>query len=188
MTATEVLNALTLHADLFSRSEAVSKPTPVPAAPGIYAWYFKEPPGVTPIHGCVRRTGLTLLYVGISPKNERSKQNLRKRLRQHLGGNAEGSTLRKTLGVLLARQSGFPLRRVGSGGRKTLTHRGEQWLDKWMSENAHVCWVEHPKPYEVEAEVIHALSLPLPLCQQLFDMAHSLKFSMAFTTFDASLI
>ena len=74
----------------------------------------------------------TLLYAGISPKDENSKQNLRKRITNHFRGNAEGSTLRLTLGTLLSRESDFPLRRVGSGNRKTFTHLGEQWLDKWM--------------------------------------------------------
>lgn len=35
----------------------------------------------------------------------------------HYRGNAEGSTLRLTLGTLLASDSDFPLRRVGSGRR-----------------------------------------------------------------------
>ncbi len=37
----------------------------------------------------------------------------------HYAGNAEGSTLRKTLGCLLADELGIELRRVGSGTRKT---------------------------------------------------------------------
>ncbi|WP_368418925.1 GIY-YIG nuclease family protein, partial [Rhodovarius sp.] len=61
---------------------------------------------------CLSVNGHTLLYVGISPKNESSSQNLRKRITYHYRGNAEGSTLRLTLGVLLAQQSDFPLRRV----------------------------------------------------------------------------
>ena len=27
---------------------------------------------------------------------------------------------------------------------------GEQILSNWMSENAFVCWVEHPAPWEIE--------------------------------------
>ena len=48
-----------------------------------------------------------------------SQQTLRQRLRTHYAGNAEGSTLRKTLGCLLAEELGIQLRRVGSGNRKT---------------------------------------------------------------------
>lgn len=159
--ASYVIQALTEPEHLFSRAQVLSSPTPVPAAAGIYAWYFREIPGDTPIDGCIARAGMRLLYIGISPKNESSRQNLRKRIRQHFSGNAEGSTLRKTLGVLLAAESGFPLRRVGSGRRRTFTHVGEQWLDGWMDDNALVCWAEHPRPEEVEPDIIQTVSLPL---------------------------
>ncbi|HEV8559512.1 MAG TPA: hypothetical protein VGR06_24485, partial [Actinophytocola sp.] len=55
-----------------------------------------------------------LLYVGIAPRHiatRISRQNVRSRVRCHFQGNAEGSTLRLTLGCLL----GLELRRVGSG-------------------------------------------------------------------------
>ena len=146
---------------LYSRSEILSKPYPVPKERGLYAWFFKEiPPGV-PTAECVTKDGLTLLYVGISPKNLESSSNLLHRIKTHYTGNAEGSTLRRTLGVLLEEQCGFPLRRVGSGNRLTFTHLGEQWLDNWMEENAFVTWVTHSAPWEVEAGLFKNLSLPL---------------------------
>ena len=128
---------------------------------GVYAWYFASVPDGVPTDGCVSVDGHTLLYVGISPKNETSTQNLRKRICYHYRGNAEGSTLRLTLGVLLAAKSDFPLRRVGSGGRMTFTHLGEQWLDQWMSANARVCWVEHSQPWILEDDLLRGVSLPL---------------------------
>ena len=36
-----------------------------------------------------------------------------------------------------------------------------QWLDKWMEQNAFVCWVEHSKPWELEADIFRELDLPL---------------------------
>jgi len=111
----------------------------------------------------------TLLYIGISPKEPstlkpaRTKQGLRSRIATHFGGNAEGSTLRKTLGILLAEELGFPLRRVGSGRRMTFTHLGEQALDAWMDRHARVCWAEDPEPWVAEANFIQTLSLPLNL-------------------------
>jgi hypothetical protein len=149
---------------LYSRSAVLTKPCPVPQEPGAYAWFFKEVPAIVPTDGCVTKDGLTLLYVGISPdklSKPNSKQNLRKRITNHYRGNAEGSTLRRSLGVLLAEQSDFPLRRVGSGKRMTFTHLGEQWLDSWMEENAFVVWVKHPAPWELEDELLASLSLPL---------------------------
>src|SRR5207249_1234074 len=64
-------------------------------------------------------------YVGISPARPVSaggpvRQNLRRRLRAHLRGNASGSTVRLTLGCLLRAGLGLTLRRVGSGERMTV--------------------------------------------------------------------
>lgn len=146
---------------LFSRLAVLSKPSPVPKASGIYAWFFKEIPGITPVDKCVVHNGLTLLYAGISPSNPNSSANLRKRLNNHYRGNASASTLRLTLGVLLQDQSSFPLRRVGSGKRMTFTRAGEQWLNDWMERNAFVHWIEHPEPWTVERDVFANLSLPL---------------------------
>jgi hypothetical protein len=156
--------ALTNTNILYSRSAVLNKPCPVPQEPGAYAWFFKEAPVIVPTDECILKDGLTLLYVGISPdkvSKPNSTQNLRKRITNHYRGNAEGSTLRRSLGVLLSEQSDFPLRRVGSGKRMTFTHLGEQWLDDWMENNAFVCWVQHPAPWELEEELLGTLSLPL---------------------------
>lgn len=148
----------------YSRTEVMSRPTPVPAVNGVYFWWFKEiPPGV-PTEGCIKQNGYTLLYVGISPDKKgkpNSRASLKTRIKTHYSGNAEGSTLRRTLGILLAEESHFPLRRVGSGTRTTFTHTGEQWLDCWMEKNAHVHWVEHDEPWVLEENLIASLSLPL---------------------------
>ena len=156
-----ILEKLTKPKTLYSRSEILTKPCPVPQNRGLYAWYFTNIPSTVISEGCIKKDEKTLLYAGISPKDENSKQNLRKRITNHFRGNAEGSTLRLTLGTLLSRESDFPLRRVGSGSRKTFTHLGEQWLDKWMDINAYVCWVEYEKPWEEEKEIIENVSLPL---------------------------
>ena len=156
-------------AKLWSRGEVLARPTPVPAASGIYGWYFESlPPGVD-ASGCVEHAGLRLLYVGISPQELApprlpSQETLRKRIRYHYSGNAEGSTLRRTLGVLL----GLELRRVGSGTRFTFSsvrgRRGDEaQLDRWMSENAFVCWRACEQPWLVEQRLISSLDLPLNL-------------------------
>lgn len=143
------------------RERVLAEPSLIPAARGVYAWFFQEvPPGV-PVEGCLTRGGATLLYVGISPKNERSRSTLRKRIVYHYRGNAEGSTLRLTLGTLLAPLSDYPLRRVGSGKRFTFTHLGEQWLDRWLADNARVCWLEHEAPWALERQLLERYNLPL---------------------------
>ncbi|HGG9149041.1 TPA: GIY-YIG nuclease family protein [Enterobacter cloacae] len=163
---------------IYSRTEVMSKPSPVPPVNGIYFWWFKEiPPGV-PTEGCVTSDGYTLLYVGISPDQRgkpNSRSNLKKRIKTHYSGNAAGSTLRRTLGVLLSSSSGFPLRRVGSGSRMTFTHTGEQWLDVWMEKNARVHWIPVEAPWELEDKLI--ASIPLPLNIQ--GNAHEFKITLS---------
>jgi hypothetical protein len=153
---------------LWSRQEVLGKPSPVPRQPGVYAWYFREiPPHVT-VSNCHALAANTLLYVGISPKEPPkngaapSKQKLFDRIRYHYRGNAEGSTLRLTLGCLLSERLGIQLRRVGSGIRMTFAE-GESVLSQWMEENAFVVWVVDPEPWLLEEKIIGELSLPLNL-------------------------
>lgn len=155
---------------LWSRSEVLGKPSPVPRKPGVYAWYFREIPISVPTEKCEVHHDLTLLYVGISPgappRNGKrpSPQTLQSRIRSHYRGNAESSTLRLTLGCLLSDTLGTELRRVGSGKRRTF-HACEDTLSDWMEQNAFVCWQEHTGPWLLEEVLIRDLSLPLNLDQ-----------------------
>ncbi|MBQ1124632.1 hypothetical protein KBY19_31960 [Streptomyces sp. B15] len=149
--------ALTSPDRLWSAQEVLMRPSPVPAAAGVYGWHFEQAPHQDLDAG-------RLLYVGIAPRymaNRTSTQNLRKRVRYHYRGNAAGSTLRLTLGCLL----GLELRRVGSGKRMTFGKAGEATLSQWMAENAQVCWIEHSKPWSLESQLISQLDLPLNLDQ-----------------------
>lgn len=155
--------ALLTPTRLWSRNEILSqKPCPVPAASGVYAWYFKQIPASVPIQDGHKQNGLTLLYVGIAPSRPQSSNTLRKRIKNHLRGNAYGSTLRLSLGCLLADELGIQLRRVGSGKRKTFGP-DEAVLSNWMAHNAYVTWTLHPEPWHLEDELIRELSLPLNL-------------------------
>ncbi len=173
---------------LWSRAEILSSPSPVPRAPGVYAWYFHQVPPEIPLGGCLTHDDLTLLYVGISlkaPPTEghiRIGQSLRYRVRQHLRGNAEGSTLRLTLGCLLSDQLGIELRRVRShtsmkgdddAYRYTFTRKGEALLDAWLDHNAFVTWMVDETPWLVEEELIRSVSLPLNLDQNRNHQFHA---------------
>jgi hypothetical protein len=147
---------------------AQTNPCPIPQQSGVYAWYFKNLPSTVPLENCVWHGDFALLYVGISPATrpivgvEKDRQNLRKRIRTHLRGNASGSTLRLTLGCLLSRKLGISLRRVGARGRLTFAE-GESILSTWMSENASVIWSVHPEPWLFEHHLIELVSPPLNL-------------------------
>jgi hypothetical protein len=114
----DVLDRLVQPTHLWSRHEVLVRPSPVPGRPGLYGWYFRELPWPIDTTLCVTWDGRTLLYGGIAPKvppaNGRpaSQQSLRHRIGYHYAGNAAGSTLRLTLGCLLAERLGIQLRRV----------------------------------------------------------------------------
>jgi hypothetical protein len=153
----------------YSQSEVLASPSPVPAEAGVYGWWFRSLPTRIDVSKCCRHQGLTLLYVGISPDrpptNGRaaSKQNLRKRLRQHYTRTAAASTLRRTLGCLLAKELGLHLQLAGSSGRRTNFGNGERVLSDWMAANALVSWHVREQPWEFEDELIQQLDLPLNL-------------------------
>lgn len=176
------------HADYLAArphtgAEILARPCPVPATSGVYGWWFKSLPADIDTKQCktledAEHGKLTLLYTGISPsappKNGKapSRSNIRTRIRsQHFGGNAAGSTLRLTLGCLLADELGIELRRVGSGNRRTF-QVGEPKLTEWMKENALVSWVVHDEPWILEHELIESLDVPLNLQGNLRNAYH----------------
>jgi hypothetical protein len=153
-------------ARLYSLAELQREKGLPPTRPGVYAWYFDEAPSAVPIGGCHRlEDGRLLLYIGIAPSRKAgSKSSLRTRIvSSHFRGTAEGSTLRLTLGCLLAQKLGLRLRRLGSTRR--FGKEGEGKLTAWMADHARVCWIECENPWELEEELIANLTLPLNLDQ-----------------------
>ena len=165
------------EAQMFTRAEVLTDPYPVPSEPGVYGWWFRALPTQLDTSNCLKRDGCALLYTGISPKappangRSASRERLRSRIRTHYTGNAEGSTLRKTLGVLLSADLEIQLRLVGSGKRMTFG-TGEQELSRWMDENALVSWIVHPKPWTLESELIRDLDVPLNLAGNQHNAFH----------------
>ena len=134
-----------------------------------------------PIDGCHQALGHTLLYVGIAPKETKGQavkpsiRTLRHRMRDHFSGNAEGSTLRLTLGCLLSDTLNIRLRRVGSGRRHTFTNPGEIVLDQWMARHARVAWAAVEEPWLVEKRLLSTVSLPLNLQGNAHPFVSTLK-------------
>jgi hypothetical protein len=109
---------------LVPRKELIGRSSIVPSSPGIYAWYFlKSPSNEIDLDSCWQWQDKYLLYVGISPieppKNGAapSKNNLRKRIRSHMSGNASSSALRMSVGCLLSNELRIQLRRIGKTER-----------------------------------------------------------------------
>lgn len=164
-----LLQAIVSPPRVWSRSEVLfSRPCPIPPEAGVYGWFFRQAPAAMDLQRCHKFQGLRLLYVGISPRpptadRAPSRQNLRKRIRSHFAGRADGSTLRLTLGRLLADQLGIRLG-LSPSGRFTF-HEGEEVLSDWMAENAFVAWLATPSPWAIEEMAIRELDLPLNLDQ-----------------------
>ena len=163
--------ALVEPTHLYSRAEVLARPSLVPKSPGVYAWWFQStgelegiPDVSVPVGECQEYEGKHLLYIGIAPRqpsaSKSSATTIGHRLRNHYRGNAEGSTLRLTLGCLL----GMELRRVGNGKRMTFC-KCEYELNDWMQKNTFVDWIVQEKPWELETYLLSQLSLPLNLDQ-----------------------
>lgn len=157
----EILTALTTPNVIFRHADALAKPCLLSTQPGVYAWYFREIPHGVPLEGCHHLGLYTLLYVGISPARP-GRQTLRSRIKTHFRGNAAASTLRRSLGCLLASQLGLRLQASASGKRLTFGS-GETKLSDWMEQNAFVTCCIHPEPWTVEEKIIQWLRPPLNL-------------------------
>jgi hypothetical protein len=136
----------------------------VPRVKGIYAWWFAPDALVVPDAPYVRAAERELLYVGIAPKKPSaagrpSSSTLHTRLATHARNNASRSTLRLSLGVLLADTLELTLRL--QRGRPTWGIDGELRLTNWMHEHARISWVALDTPWIVEDEMLSSVPLAL---------------------------
>lgn len=149
-------------AKLWRRAEVLTRPSPVPRQRGIYAGYFRAPPSAVPLQGVHTVDDFALLYIGIAPSSAASGATLRSRLRSHLRKDASQSTLRLTLGCLLADTLGLRLA-PQVNGRLTLGAEGEQRLSAWLDSHAAVVWVPREEPWQDEHGLIQHFKTPLNL-------------------------
>ena len=134
----------------------------LPSESGLYAWWT-VPGSIPEVPRCPHPTepDLDLFYVGISPSNAKSAQNLRKRVAgNHIKGNTGGSTFRLTLASLLFEEKGW---RPIMTDRPVLTKEDNTALTEWQHEHLRLTWAVHPEPWAVEHAVIAELKPPLNL-------------------------
>lgn len=167
--AAALVAALTAPQRLYTRDDALASPSPIPDGNGIYGWYFDPVPAGVPAGGCHAWQGRTMLYVGVAD-GRAGAHGLRGRIRRHFGAtasaNASRSTLRLTLGCLLADHLSLRLGWWTSGRAKprlTWLDGGEQRLSDWMATHAVVCAVPAHLETMDERHVIALLDLPLNL-------------------------
>jgi hypothetical protein len=156
-TSTHVIAGLQ-RSPLFSIGEMRTALDAERNAHGIYAWWLVNsealPSVPTPAHS-VDPCGL--IYVGIGPGRAGSKRALRARFRDH-GKDTGRSTLRRALASLLYEREGWQLRWTD---RPLLEDADNDALTTWMETNLRVQWVRLPKPWGMEAEIVHRMRPPL---------------------------
>lgn len=194
--ATDALQSIGMARGLGDLLQGAQHPAPQTA--GIYAWYVLWPahsdewpaeaaPPQAPWWVAEARTieaetgegEWRLIYVGIAPGRapkegaDPSSSNLRKRLGQHARSKAGSSTLRRTLGALLAQELGLGAKLSERGkvtefllqdgasadtaGGEWAVRSGESVLSAWMAEHLRVVVAEDHAPWEIEADVIAEL-------------------------------
>lgn len=141
--------------------EVRDDPELLPAAPGFYAWWSRRGAlaGVPHISHPLDEE-IALLYVGISPARETSRQTVRSRvLGNHLGGNVGSSTFRFVLAALLA--DVLQLQPYLRGAKVALNADDNAALSAWQRENLLLTSSSCLRPWEIEPEVIRELAPPL---------------------------
>lgn len=169
-TADRVLHPPSLH-----RPTDVNR---VPSEKGIYAWLFTHGRLPVPDAPYAHANGFDLLYVGIAPKKPSSKgkesaSRLRSRIRSHCKGDASRSTLRLTLGVLLAEELNLSL--GIHKGRLNWGADGEVRLTGWINAYARMTWVEIETPWVVEDELLLHATVALNIDGRTDAFSHELR-------------
>jgi hypothetical protein len=155
--------------------------TIIPAAPGIYGWWFdnalaellskhmvcSELTESKTNRRHIARQGFELSYVGISPsaasKVGIKSRALRDRLLNHCRGPLATSTLRRTLAALLRVEETLTIK-ASPSGKAQMSLQDEAKLTRWMSEHGRITWVTNAAPGLIEKELLDAEEGPrLPL-------------------------
>jgi GIY-YIG catalytic domain len=141
--------------------DVLQSPRLLPAAPGFYSWWSRRgalavvPHVPHPLHD-----DICLLYVGISPARETSRQTIRSRvIGNHLNGNVGSSTFRFVLAALLI--DALELQPYLRGTKVALSAHDNARLSAWQREHLLLTSFAQEQPWEIESEVIAQFGPPL---------------------------
>ncbi|MFL5958693.1 MAG: GIY-YIG nuclease family protein [Gaiellaceae bacterium] len=153
--------AQALRRPAVSVSEALHSPDLLPAAAGFYGWWSRQGAlAAIPHIPHPLDEDLSLLYVGISPAREASRQTVRARVvGNHLNGNVGSSTFRFVLAALLLDR--LELHPYIRGTKVVLSATENQRLSAWQREHLLLTSCTRERPWEIEGEVIALLTPPL---------------------------
>jgi hypothetical protein len=150
-----------LRAPAVSAPEVLQSPDLLPAAPGFYGWWSQRGAiAAVPHVPHPLDAELSLLYVGISPARETSRQTIRARVTgNHLTGNVGSSTFRFILAALLV--EALDIHPYLRGTKVALSAPENARLSAWQREHLLLTSCASERPWEVESEVIARLTPPL---------------------------
>ena len=152
--------------EIISLGDIIEDKKILPNEKGIYGWYFKKLPPQVPNREYFGYGQWKLLYIGIAGKTKESKGTLYSRIfKKHINGNADISTLRKTLGPILRKELGLMPYKKGSGEYRSFWFgkEGENILRDWLIAHARITWVKDDQPRKVEQTFIDLYGHILPL-------------------------
>jgi hypothetical protein len=142
--------------------EVLRSPDLLPAAPGFYGWWSLRGalPALPHIPHPAANQDVSLLYVGISPARETSRQTIRSRvIGNHLNGNVGSSTFRFVLAALLL--DALDLNPYLRGAKVVLSPRDNGRLSAWQREHLLLTSYAVERPWEAESALIAQLAPPL---------------------------
>jgi hypothetical protein len=141
--------------------EVLQSPELLPATPGFYGWWSRSGALASVPHIThPTRDDICLMYVGISPARETSRQTVRSRvIGNHLNGNVGSSTFRFVLAALLI--DALELHPYLRGTKVALSARDNARLSAWQREHLLLTSCARERPWEIEGEVIAQLGPPL---------------------------
>lgn len=150
-----------LQSPAVSVREVLRLPELLPAAPGFYGWWsLREALAAVPHVPHPVDQHVSLLYVGISPARETSRQTIRSRvIGNHLNGNVGSSTFRFVLAALLL--DALDLHPYLRGTKLALSTDENQRLSACQREHLLLTSCARERPWEIESEVIAQLAPPL---------------------------
>lgn len=129
-------------------------PDQVPDAPGVYTALLERRDGLVKAledagldHSALADEPRPIVYIGSSGSS------LRRRLRTHVVGDSRRSTLRMTLGALLAPQLG--LEPIGTPGHTYFEFGGQEAvLSRWIEDHLSFAFFECVAPVSIESAMI----------------------------------
>jgi hypothetical protein len=141
--------------------EVLQSPELLPAAPGFYSWWSRRGAlAAAPHIPHPLDDEVCLLYVGISPARDTSRQTVRARvIGNHLNGNVGSSTFRFVLAALLI--DALELQPYLRGPKVALSAHDNARLSAWQREHLLLTSCARERPWEIEGEVIAQLGPPL---------------------------